>query len=521
MHILTARRPGRESEPIELEEVTSAEIQEAGRMFAERGAPEDTRLARVGRAFFAFDRSKGAVAAREVAREAPPALFREKNTQLLRAVHHELVLRFAPKVSAEKRRKALEFLGLRVRATNRFVARQLIVHDPSRKWTGAALVELSVRAMMQVPELELATPNFVSEYVRGAARLPTIPAAQWHLRNRARAAGQLAGEDVRARGAWRRTLGRGVVVAVLDDGVDVEHPNLRANVLRNPDPSEPRDVVGRDFFIPDDEHPGHFDPRPKLFQYPYDKMTGNDIHGTPCAGVIAARGRKGAAVGIAPRAKILAVKVFHADQLASDARVADAIRHAALHADILSCSWSGAHSPDVELALEDAGTLGRGGKGSAVFVAAGNGYGRPVAFPARLPGAIAIGASTDTGELADYSNVGPQIALVAPSSGGVEGIFTTDVSYPSRGFNIGRVEDGGADGLHTNDFGGTSSATPLAAGVAALVLSLKPALTAGDLRTLLTGTARKIGRAAEYDARGHSNRFGFGCVNAEAAVGAV
>ena len=97
-------------------------------------------------------------------------------------------------------------------------------------------------------------------------------------------------------------------------------------------------------------------------------MTGNDIHGTPCAGVIAARGNSGGALGIAPRCRILAVKIFHADNLASDARVADAIRYAALHADILSCSWSGPTSPDIELAIQDAGLdLKRLGAGFVVY----------------------------------------------------------------------------------------------------------------------------------------------------------
>jgi hypothetical protein len=52
-----------------------------------------------------------------------------------------------------------------------------------------------------------------------------------------------------------------------------------------------------------------------------------------------------------------------------------------------------------------------------------------------------------------YSNIGPQIAFVAPSGGGVRGIFTTDVSLENRGFNIGGKEQGGEDGLHTNSFG--------------------------------------------------------------------
>ena len=65
-------------------------------------------------------------------------------------------------------------------------------------------------------------------------------------------------------------------------------------------------------------------------------MTGNDIHGTPCAGVIAAAGRSRGAIGIAPTCRILPVKIFHADELASDERVANAMRYAAKHRR-LSC----------------------------------------------------------------------------------------------------------------------------------------------------------------------------------------
>jgi subtilisin family serine protease len=248
-------------------------------------------------------------------------------------------------------------------------------------------------------------------------------------------------------------------------------------------------------------------------------MAGNDIHGTPCAGVIAAAGRNGGSVGAAPRCRVLPVKVFHADDLAPANRVADSIRFAAGIADILSCSWSGGSSPDIQLALADAGQIGRQGKGSAVFCAAGNNFRSPVGFPARDANAIAVGASTDGATLADYSNIGPQIAFVAPSSGGTRGIFTTDVSIANRGFNVGTATAGGANGLHTNSFGGTSSATPLAAGVAALVLSVNPNLTRSDLRDVLASTADKIGSG--YDANGHSREFGFGRINAGNAVQAA
>ncbi len=106
--------------------------------------------------------------------------------------------------------------------------------------------------------------------------------------------------------------------------------------------------------------------------------------------------------------------------------------------------------------------------------------------------------------------------MSAPSNGGVRGIFTTDVSTPDRGFNIGVAANGGKDGLHYNDFGGTSSATPLAAGVAALMLSVDPTLNRQALRDLLQSTADKIGDG--YDANGHSDEFGYGRVNAGKAV---
>ncbi len=78
-------------------------------------------------------------------------------------------------------------------------------------------------------------------------------------------------------------------MAVIDDGVDVDHPLLKRNVWRNPRKSA-RDSVGRDFFLPDDD-PDHFNPRPKKFRFPFDELPGNDIHGTPCAGVVVAVGR--------------------------------------------------------------------------------------------------------------------------------------------------------------------------------------------------------------------------------------
>ncbi|MEO7420626.1 MAG: S8 family serine peptidase [Thermoanaerobaculia bacterium] len=414
------------------------------------------------------------------------------------------MIRFRSGVPERLRRSLLRSYGFVICRTNAFIPDQVVVLQPARRCSGEDLIEISNR-LTQLEEITLVTPNFTSEYRRQVP--PSVLPEEWHLGN-AGWTGAAEGEGLGIGEAWKVTTGRPeIVVAVLDDGVDGEHPNLKANLWKNRDPNA-RDAIGRDFFLPDDD-PDHFDPRPKRFRFPFDQPKGNDIHGTPCAGLIAACGLEDGSVGVAPGCRVLPVKIFHGDSLVSDERIADAIRYAAIHADILSCSWFGGISLDVERALEDAGRLGRGGRGSATFCAAGNDAGKGVAFPARDPHAIAVGASTDQGRRAEYSNVGPELSLVAPSSGGVRAIFTTDVSLPRRGFN--------PDQLHTTSFGGTSAGTPMVAGTGALVLSAHPDLSREELKAILEATADKIGGA--YDERGHSEGLGFGRVNAGKAVG--
>jgi subtilisin family serine protease len=520
MYTTTARK-----ERIELTPLPTAVVEDPGtrslavRVDATHDADPVTAAAlvtRAGRAFFEIGREHGN-APRRRADPAPtppgppPLALRENDTSLLRVVYRELVIRFRPGTPAAKEAQILGERGFVVRRRNRFVPVQAVVYDPERRHSGEELIDVA-NSWAELDEVVFCVPNFVSQFRRHA--LPAIRSEEWHLRNTG-ARGGKKGEDVAIRDAWKITAGKpAVVVAVLDDGVDVDHPDLKSRIWHNPKAGPDR--IGRDFFLPDDD-PDHFNPRPKRFQSPFDQMRGNDIHGTCCAGVAAAAGIRGGAVGAAPHCRILAVKVFHADDLAPDERVADAIRYAALHADVISCSWSGGRGADIETALEDVGHE-RGGKGVAVFCAAGN-EDEPVGYPARDPNAIAVGASTDQAERADYSNHGKTLAFVAPSSGGLRGIFTTDVSLPRRGFNLGTAAAGGADGLYTNDFGGTSSATPLAAGIGALVLSVNPDLTRSELKDVLAANTDKIG--AGYDAHGHSNDFGFGRLNAGKAVAAA
>jgi len=476
-------------------------------------------IVEASRAFFVGDHARTIVAAARSALptafeaslsngEPGPAVLREPRTGLVRTVHREIVVRFKPGLNERARRRILKDAKVEIRHAIERAPNQFVVADPARRTFGADLIPIA-NDLADREEVVFATPNFVSEYRR--ERGPKIGPAQWHLDNIAAVAGQLAGQDVRVRGAWRKTRGKGVTIAIIDDGVDIDHRHLRRRIWRNPDKTA-ADRVGRDFYLPND-HPDHYNPRPKIFQHPYDSLANNDIHGTPCAGLAAAAGF--GLPGVAPSAQILAIKVFHAAELASDERVADAIRYAATRADVISCSWTGGASPDVEQALIDAGTLGRGGKGSAVFCATGNGFGKPVGFPARAGSSIAVGASTDAGMLAGYANVGPEVDFVAPSGGGSQELTTTDVSYPGRGFNLGTAAD---PGLDTSTFSGTSGATPIAAGVGALVLSLSPSLDREELRAMLRATCDPMGAAV---AGGHSNEFGSGRVNAAKAVAAA
>ena len=504
--------------PLTLEAVAG---QTVARLSGSPGAAMVTgRVMRAAQAFFEVPSKSTAVApAAARSKSATKALgnvlerktitaYMDRESRLMRILYKEVVLRFKPQVPQKLRNAIIRDSGLTLHARNPSIPDQMILSDTAMLHPGEELVRLAAK-LSTLDEVAFAAPNFVSQFRRNAPAAARTPSSkQWHLRM------------VGAGKAWQTTRGkRAITIAVLDDGIDVEHPELRGNVLRSPDPDEPRDLCGRDFYLPDDDG-DHFNPRPKRFRTPFDDMGGNDIHGTPCAGVAVGRGPN--AYGLAPNCRLLPVKIFHADDLASESQVADAIRYAAAFADVISCSWGGAKSPDIEFALQDARRIGRKGRGAVVVCATGNDEKKQhVDYPASDPNAIAVGACTDADELASYSNSGAQVCVVAPSSGGSRTIFTTDVSTAGRGFNAGSVAAGGADGLYCNDFGGTSSATPLVAGLCGLLLSLKPEMTTEDVRAALIASAKKIGPASAYKTNGHSNKFGYGRIDAAKAVAQV
>lgn len=441
---------------------------------------------------------------RDVKRTLP--VFTENESGLRVIATREVTVRFKPKTSEKQRQKALAGLKMTEDRASSFAARQFVVR-PTEDIDETGILELANTLCEYDDLIEYAAPNFVSEYRKSA--VPNDPRlnAQWHLNNTG-AKGALAGEDVDALLAWRITPGvdPNVVIAIVDDGVDLDHRDLKRNIWVNPNPNAP-DRNGRNFY--DDD----FDPRPRHFNRPFDVTDFNDIHGTPCAGVAAAVGnnRQGV-VGIAHRCKVLAVKIFGADSIAPNDRVADSIRYAGMRAQVISNSWGGPPNPDLEAAINDVTRTGRGGKGCLVFCATGNENKRSIDFPSRYANAIAVGASNDLGKRSGYSNHGPGISFVAPSDDDElrQGITTTDVSIRNRGYNL--------KGTYTDIFGGTSSATPLAAGIGALVLSVNPGLNWDEARDLLRATAEKIDpRGGNYQ-DGFSLKYGYGRLNAHQAV---
>lgn len=315
---------------------------------------------------------------------------------------------------------------------------------------------------------------------------------QWHL------------DVANVRDAWNVTEGsEQIVIAILDDGVDTGHVEFSSKL-----------VGGHDFGN------GTDDPTPKMSW---------ENHGTSVAGVATAGGTS--ARGVAPGCRLMAIKTPDFLGTADEAEMFRWVSDSG--ADVINCSWgpedgTGAIDPLPDIvrdAIHYCVTSGRGGKGIPIFWAAGNG-GESVSDDgyASNPEIIAVAASTENDVRASYSDFGPEVWIAAPSSGsrsrGDRAIFTTD-RRGADGYNSGESDLGDPSGNYTNDFGGTSSASPLAAGVGGLMLSTNADLTWQQVKDLLRDTAEKIPDASHYDSDGHSDEFGYGRVDAHAAVTAA
>lgn len=333
-----------------------------------------------------------------------------------------------------------------------------------------------------------------------------LPGYQWHLKNTGENGGTL-GIDANVTGAWDSWTGSGVTIGIVDDGLEVTHPDLSPNVSL---------LLSHDFNDADS------DPSPGA----------GDYHGTSCAGVAAARWNNGlGGSGAAPEATLAGMRLIAGP--ITDADEADAYEHEKASIFIKSNSWGpydgafviGGPGPLGKAALEDAVATGRGGLGTIFLWAGGNGNanGDDSNYDgwANSIQAMAVSAITDKGKQSYYSEPGSNMLVCAPSNGGTQGVTTTD-RVGSTGYNSGGGSDY-SDANYTNSFGGTSSATPLAAGVAALMLQANPGLGWRDVQEILVKTAKKnddldSGWITNGAGQHFNVKYGAGMIDATAAV---
>lgn len=347
-----------------------------------------------------------------------------------------------------------------------------LLQAPEGGSDGVRLVFEAARTAHSRRNILVAQPNFLRA-IRRPAPATGSSIFFWNLDNQETGSKGIPGADVHALAAWTITEGSSDIrVAILDEGVDSNHPYLKDAIVDEAD------------FVDGNSHA---------------RPSGDDAHGTACAGIVGSRHKKYR--GLAPGVSLIGVRIAKSDNqgfwLFDDFDTADAIDWSwdDARADVLSNSWGGGPPSDaITRAFERARTRGRSGKGSVVVVAAGNDQ-RPVDFPGNLPNVLTVGASNQwdkrktkgsrDGEYWWGSNYGPGLDVMAP---GVK-IPTTDIRG-QRGYDRTLV---------TPNFNGTSSACPHVAAAAAMILSIRPTASEADVREVIKETADSLTNNEGWD----------------------
>jgi len=285
-------------------------------------------------------------------------------------------------------------------------------------------------------------------------------AFQWALK-------QASDVDIDATDAWDTYAGgSNITIAVIDSGVDLDHPDLQASI-----------VPGYDF-VNDDNMPDD-----------------DNSHGTHVAGIAAAVGNNGIGIaGVSWRASIMPLKILNAGGVGNTFDMADAVHYAVDNgAQVINlsvgaqgtkwpCNW-----PEVDDAFNYAVN-----NGVLLVVAAGNGGQSNINCPGAYDQTMAVGSTTSADQRSSFSNYGPRLDIAAPGS------FIYSTFPGGYGYNSG-----------------TSMATPHVAGLAALLWSLAPSLTDDQIRDLIQNTADDLGST------GWDQFFGYGRINAGRAMAAI
>ena len=332
-------------------------------------------------------------------------------------------------------------------------------------------VSEAIRRLEDKPGIEYAEPNYLLQ----ATRIPDDPLfpQQYSLRNTGQEGGE-AGADIDAVSAWDvSTGGEAVVVAVIDTGIDLDHPDLAPNLWTNPD-----EIPGN---LIDDDGNGLVDDAHGWDFVNQDNDPDDDAgHGTHVAGTIAAAGNNGLGpTGVAWHARLMPLKFLDAAGTGTTSNAIRAIDYAAAKgARILNASWGG---PGFSLALLES-IRAAGTQHEALFVAAAGNEATDLDaspfYPAGYDAAnlVTVGATDRHDHLTAFSNFGRNtVDLAAPG---------TDIlsTLPGGGYGFGS---------------GTSMATPHVSGVAALVVGLAPGINAEALRRRILEHAEPVAALAD------------------------
>jgi subtilisin family serine protease len=283
--------------------------------------------------------------------------------------------------------------------------------------------------------------------------------------------------DVNACNAWTITKGAGANVAILDQGIEPTHGDLAGNLSPLSYDTESNSSPAQ--------------------------MFGD--HGTHCAGTVGAIGDNNLqVVGIAPECTLFAISNSLAGSANSRQKRADGINWAVANGvDVISNSWrSGVQYQVIDDAIDDAFVNGRGGLGCVIVFAAGNGSGSPVDYPANYTdGILAVGSITSSGVRSGFSNIGAELDVVAPGSSILSTINNNTTGYKS----------------------GTSMATPHVAGLAGLIISIRPCLTYEEVNDIIEQSAYKNPSYTFSPTVGRpngdwNNEMGYGLIDADAAL---
>ena len=366
-------------------------------------------------------------------------------------------------------------------------------------------VAQAIRQLKADPAIEWAEPKYiVSVFLPNDTYIDPNNAGGWTTGAWGQSFTDLWGmEKIQAEQAWQAGhQGEGVIVAVIDTGVDYNHEDIAANMWINSGET-PGDGI-------DNDGNGYID---DIYGYDFATYGGGTQdsdpsdghgHGTHCAGTIAAVINNGLGVaGVAPQAKIMALKGLSDSARGYNTDLADAVVYAADNgADVLSNSWGG---PGVSQVLQDAFRYAH--ELGCVCVAAAGNDNTDMAnhYPSHIDAVIAVAATDVNDEKADFSNYGTLIDVAAP------GVDILSLRARETGDEQYFVPPGDQSARYCR-MSGTSMACPHVAGLAAIIRAIHPEFSNEQIRQAIKVSADDLGDM------GFDVFFGSGRINAAAAI---